>query len=164
MINQCYLNMSEDFYFDFFKSSLRYRIGLMLGFLPGAAFKKAKFRTSGSGCPRWAKSHIHQPLLCKLCSPIYRYWLNKSGYIQLLGRIDEGGAPVTGLGVADREHERKNGKGRRRERRYRKWEVSIRQMDHEHIAKGNVPWGETDGAETTPVRLKQQVFGNTAGN
>jgi hypothetical protein len=56
----------------------------------------------------------YKPLLCEPCSPISSYWLNKSGYSQLLERTEVGGASVTGLGVVDRE--------KMRERRRKKTE------------------------------------------
>ena len=67
-----------------------------------------------------------------LLSPIESYWLNKSGYSQLLGRIEVGGASVTGLGVRgyQEERERQRGKNRR---------SPSDVMDQEHLAELNAP-------------------------
>ena len=45
-----------------------------------------------------------------LLSPIESYWLNKSGYSQLLGRIERSGASDTRQEITGRDHKRMGGK------------------------------------------------------
>jgi hypothetical protein len=82
--------------------------------------------------PRCENSHVQGPLLCNPCFSVESYWLNKSGYSQLLGRIEVGGASVTGLGVRgyQEERERQRGKNRR---------SPSDVMDQEHLAELNAP-------------------------
>ena len=84
------------------------------------------FKPQGLVSTRQVNSHVHWPLLCKPCSPI----LNKSGYSQLLGRIEVGEALVTGVGATGRDHEeserRRKGEEKEKEEKEGREQVSIR--------------------------------------
>jgi hypothetical protein len=74
--------------------------------------------------------------LCKTCSPILSYWLNKNAYSQLMGRIEVGRVLNPGWGCryghqgGEREGEREE-EWRLRKRRRPPWG----QVDHECMAK-----------------------------
>lgn len=75
-----------------------------------------------------------------------------------MGRIEVGRVSVTRLEVGGRDQEgkkrgeEKEGEGDRENRR-----SPLGEMDQELVAEWNVPWGQTDGAEITLARLKQQA-------
>lgn len=92
-------------------------------------YSNAKYWPPRSGCP--PTSSVDQVMLCKSHSPIENYWLDKSGYSQLPGRIEASGFSVTRMRVAGRDHGKKERRRGRREdeegeRKERKQEVSIR--------------------------------------
>lgn len=74
-------------------------------------------------------SHIHRPLLCKLCSQLK--WLQP-----IPGENREGWGFVTRLGVADRDHKKKEeeegGERRKGARENRRSPLEV--MDQGHVA------------------------------